>query len=55
VNSTSLIQEITMTIEIRRFAMQVMTDRSLARWLALAVVLVAALALNAPIGGGTGV
>ncbi len=44
-----------MTIELRRLAMQVMTDRSLARWMVLAGALAVALALNAPIGGGNGV
>lgn len=44
-----------MTIEIRRFLMQVVTDRSLARWMAMAAALAAMLVLNAPIGGGSGV
>jgi hypothetical protein len=44
-----------MTIEIHRFVMQVVTDRSLARWLVMATALATALILSAPIGGGTGV
>jgi hypothetical protein len=44
-----------MTIEIRRFVMQVVTDRSLTRWLVVATALAAAFILNAPIVGGTGV
>jgi hypothetical protein len=44
-----------MTIEIRRLVMQVMTDRSLARWMAMAAALAAVLVLNAPMGGGSGV
>jgi len=44
-----------MTIEIRRFVMQVVTDRSLARWLAVAATLAAVLVLNGPISGGGGV
>jgi len=43
-----------MTLEIRRFVMQVVTDRSFVRWMAVATALVAPLVLNAPTGGGSG-
>jgi hypothetical protein len=44
-----------MTIEIRRFVMQVVSDRSWASWLAVAATLAVTLVLTAPIGGGNGV
>jgi hypothetical protein len=47
-------QELAVTTQIHRFVMLVVTDRSLARWIAVAATVVAALVLNAPIGGGTG-
>ena len=43
-----------MTTEIRRVMMRIAFDRSLARWMALAVAVAAALTINAPIGGGNG-
>jgi hypothetical protein len=48
-------QEIAMTIEIRRIVTKVMTDQSLSRWLFLAVAMAAALVVNGPISGGGGV
>ena len=44
-----------MTAQIHRFVMLVVTERSLARWMTVAVALTAALVLNAPIIGGGGV
>jgi hypothetical protein len=44
-----------MTTEIRRVVMQLALDRSFVRWLAFAATVAAALIVNAPIGGGSGV
>jgi hypothetical protein len=47
-------QEIAVTTQIRYFALQVASQRSLVRWVAFVMALAATVTLNAPIGGGTG-